>query len=180
MMRQTESILAPRLRLALPLLVLLTPAIAVSAPARNVSVPEATAKPTAPIAIAFDFEGRPEVGQPLDLTVSVSVEQAMTGGTLSVTADDPVAVIDPVDTVPLGDIGVGESVDVGVTVLPLVVRTHYMNVTVSGTIEGLIQTRSINVPIRVTGGEGLRKAENDVAGKTTERVRSFEAIETVR
>jgi hypothetical protein len=179
MMRKNDPISNRRFGLTLVCLFLFTPAIAFSASARNASEPATTAKPQAPIAIVFRLGGTPAIGQPLDVTVSVSVEQAMNGGTLSVTADDPLAVIDPIDSVPLGDIEVGDTVDVGVTVLPLVVQTHYMNVTVSGEIGGLIQTRSINVPIRLSGA-GLRKAENEVAGKTTERVRSFEAIETVR
>ena len=149
------------------------------APAGPLAVAGATAKPTAPIAIDVRFAGTPEIGQPLDLTVSVSAEQDMAAGSLAVTADDPLAIIEPVDTVALGDVALGQTVDVGVTVLPLVVQMHYMNVTVSGTIGGIVQTRSINVPIRLPGA-GLRKAENDGAGKTTERVRSFGATETVR
>lgn len=149
------------------------------APAGHAAPAGTTAKPTAPIAIAVRFADAPAIGQPLSVTLSVSVEQDMSAASLSVTADDPLAVIEPIDTVALGDIAAGESVDIGVTVLPLVVQVHYMNVTVSGTIGGLVQTRSINVPVRLAGA-GLRKAENEVAGKTTERVRSFGAIETVR
>ncbi len=103
----------------------------------------------------------------------------MQDASLSLAADDPLAIIEPIATVALGDLGGGQAVDVGVTVLPLVVQTHYLTVTVSGTIGGLVQTRSISVPIRLAEA-GLRKAENEVAGKTTERVRSFGAIETVR
>jgi hypothetical protein len=186
-MTQSDPIFFHRLTAALGTLVLVLAGAATSiaapagqaAPAGHVARAETTAKLTAPIAIGVRIAGTPQIGQPLDLTVSVSAEQGMQAGSLSLTADDPLAIIQPIDTVALGDIAGGQTVDIDVTVLPLVVQTHYLTVTVSGTIGGLVQTRSIQVPIRLAG-TGLRKAENEVAGKTTERVRSFEAIETVR
>jgi hypothetical protein len=186
-MTQSDSIFFRSLRHALGTLVLLLAGTASSiaapagqaAPAGHVNPAETTAKLTAPIAIGVRVAGTAQIGQPLDLTVSVSAEQGMQGGSLSVAADDPLAIIEPIGTVALGDLTGGQTVDIGVTVLPLVVQAHYLTVTVSGTIGGLVQTRSIKVPIRLAGA-GLRKAENEVAGKTTERVRSFGAIETVR
>jgi hypothetical protein len=103
----------------------------------------------------------------------------MTRANLSFSADDPLAMIDPVDGLGLATLSAGEGTDVAVTVLPLLDQTHYLSVTVSAIIDGVEQTRSVAVPIHLAGSE-LRKAEAKPAGNGVERVRSFEAIETVR
>ena len=87
--------------------------------------------------------------------------------------------IDPIEGVGLSPLTADVGTHVSVTVLPLIDQTHYLGVTVTAIIDGVAQTRSISVPIRLPGSE-LRKSEDVPAGNNEERVRSFQAIETVR
>jgi hypothetical protein len=135
-------------------------------------------KPTPPIAITHRLSAPPQVGQPVDVILSIAAEGDMTGVRVNFAAADPLAMIDPVDSLPLGSFRAGEGTDVAVTVLPLLNQTHYLSVTVTALIDGVEQTRSIAIPIRTPGSE-LRKSDDDAAGKPAERVRSFQAIETV-
>jgi hypothetical protein len=169
---------AARIGIVLAGLVLLA-AAAVAAPKRDSVEPAGTGKPTAPIAISHRFASPPAVGQPVEVILSISAPGGMTEASLSFAADAPLAMIDPVDGRGLATLAAGVGTDVAVTVLPLLDQTHYLSVTVSAVIDGVAQTRSVAVPIRLAGSE-LRKAAAKPAGNGEERVRSFEAIETVR
>lgn len=153
------------------------PMLATSAPREHAQT--GASKPTAPISISHRLLRTPEVGQPVEVLLSITSEGEMSQVDLSFAADDPLAMLDPVDGVGFSELTTGEGADVAVTVLPLLDQTHYLNVTVTALIDGEMQTRSIAVPIRLPGSE-LRKAVVEPAGQTEERVRSFEAIETVR
>lgn len=166
-----------RIGLALACLVFVAASVE-AAPKPEQSVPGGTGKPTAPIAISHRFASPPAVGQPVEVILSISAPNGMTRANLSLSADDPLAMIDPVDGLGLATLSAGEGTDVAVTVLPLLDQTHYLSVTVSAIIDGIEQTRSVAVPIRLSGSE-LRKAAAKPAGNGEERVRSFEAIETV-
>lgn len=136
-------------------------------------------KPTPPIAITHRLSGSPQVGQPVEVVFSIAAEGDMTGVNVDFTADDPIAMIDPVGSLGLGNLKAGQGTDVTVTVLPLMNQTHYLNVTVTALIDGTPQTRSIAVPIRLPGSE-IRKSDKEAAGNPEESVQSFQAIETVR
>jgi hypothetical protein len=167
-----------RIGFVLACLVLVSASVG-AAPKPEQSTQSGTAKPTAPISISHRFSAPPAVGQPVEVILSISAPNGMTRANLSFSADDPLAMIDPVDGLGLATLSAGEGTDVAVTVLPLLDQTHYLSVTVSAIIDGVEQTRSVAVPIHLAGSE-LRKAEAKPAGNGVERVRSFEAIETVR
>jgi hypothetical protein len=154
-----------------------------AAPKQDPATPAGTSKPTAPIAISHRFASPPQVGQPVEVILSISAPNGVTRANVLLSADDPLAMIDPIDGRidgrGLASLSAGQGTDVAVTVLPLLDRTHYLNVTVSAVIDGVEQTRSVAVPIRLPGSE-LQKALVEPAGNGEERVRSFEAIETVR
>jgi hypothetical protein len=164
--------------LTLAALALTVPLPGNAAPGCDPGASAVAPKPTPPIAITHRLSASPQVGQPVDVILSIAAEGDMTGVNLNFAADDPLAMIDPVDSLPLGSFRAGEGTDVAVTVLPLLDQTHYLSVTVTALIDGTLQTRSIAVPIRLPGSE-VRKSDNEVAGKPGERVRSFQAIETV-
>jgi hypothetical protein len=138
-----------------------------------------TPKPTASIRIEHRFASEPEVGQALEITLTITSGDALTGALLTLGADDPLALIEPLTAVALGALAAGESAEVVVTVLPLIEQTHYLNVTVAGETSGGQQVKSVAIAIRPPG-RALRKAASDPAGKSDESVRSFGAIETVR
>jgi hypothetical protein len=94
-------------------------------------------------------------------------------------ADDPLPVLEPVAPVDLGALAAGESKEVTVTVLPLVEQTHYLRVSVTAVIGGAAQTRAIDVPIRLAGAKAS-KPQSEAPGKNEEAVRSFRGVETVR
>lgn len=155
------------------------PVPAGAAPKRDQAAAGDAPKPMAPIAITHRFANAPAVGQPLDLTLSIQAQGDLTSVNLSLAADDPLAMIDPVDTIGLGALAAGEASDVTVTVLPLIDQTHYLSVTVTAMIDGIAQSRSVAVPIRLPRSGG-QKTDDDGIGTSQESVRSFEAIETVR
>ena len=169
-----------RLNVALVSVALLAtaPMAGQTAPSRE-QAPTATSKPTAPIGITHRFASPPQVGQPLEVIFSITADADLSQVNLNFAADDPLAMIDPIDGVGLLPLIAGEGADVAVTVLPLINQTHYLSVSVTAIIEGVAQTRSISVPIRLPGSD-LRKAEVAPTGNNEERVRSFQAIETVR
>ena len=136
-------------------------------------------KPQSPIAITAEFASPPQVGMPLELTLSVTADGDMSGVRISLAADDPLAMIDPLDAIGVATLSAGQSSDFAVTVLPLLDQTHALRVTVTATIDGMVQTRTVAVPIRLPGS-APQKTEVRVTGNNEERVRSFTAIETVR
>lgn len=153
---------------------------AASAPARSASSADVAPKPVAPISIRHEFGSDPIVGMPLDLALSIVAESDLNGIVVTLGVDDPLALIEPVGAVELGSLAAGEEADIAVTVLPLVDQTHYLGVTVTATINGVPQTRSVSVPVRMSVA-GQRKAEEEPASqKAEEHLRSFEAIETIR
>jgi hypothetical protein len=156
----------------------MSPLAGIAAPARD-RTPAMTSKPTPPISVSHRIVLPPKVGQPVEVLLSIAANGEMTATDLSFSVDDPLAMIDPIGGLSLGTVAPGEGADVAVTVLPLLDQTHYLGITVRAVIDGIEQTRSISVPIRLSGSE-LRKAEVEPAGNDGERVRSFEAIETVR
>jgi hypothetical protein len=165
---------------ALALAALVTAAVPLSGTAapRKEAAPAVTPKPTAPIAISHRLAGEPRLGQPVEVILSIAAAGEMTGVSLRFDADDPLAMIDPVDSLGIGTLRAGEGADVAVTVLPLLDQTHYLGVTVTAVIDGMPQTRSIAVPIRMPGSE-LRKSDADAGGDAEQRLQSFRAIETV-
>ena len=169
----------PGLTLALAALVAAMPLAATAKPVRGEAATSVTPKPTPPIAITHRLATEPALGQPVEVILSIAAEGEMTGVNLRFDADDPLAMIDPVDSLGIGTLRAGEGADVAVTVLPLLDRTHYLSVTVTALIDGVPQTRSIAVPIRLPGSE-LPQSDNDAAGDAEERLHSFGAVETVR
>jgi hypothetical protein len=165
-------------RLVLAALAAAVPFVASAAPPCDQGAADAAPKPTPPIAISHRLSGTPQVGQPVDVILSIAAEGDLTRVNVDFTARDPLAMIDPVGPLALGSLSAGEGTDVSVTVLPLLDKTHYLSVTVTAVIDGVEQTRSIAIPIRTPGSE-LRKSDDAAAGKPEERVRSFQAIETV-
>lgn len=166
------------LALALAALMLAVPFAGHTKPRAQPAEP-AGEKPIPPIAITHRLSGSPQVGQPIDVVFSIAAEDDMTGVNVDFTADDPIAMIDPVGSLGLGNLRAGQGTDVTVTVLPLMNQTHYLNVTVTAMIDGTPQSRSIAVPIRLPGSE-IRKSDTEAAGNPEESVQSFQAIETVR
>jgi hypothetical protein len=179
-MRIRNRIFSTPLRVALA-----TVALAGFAPIAGQAAPshdnpsEITTKPTAPIAISYHFGNVPQIGQPVEVIISVTSNIEMSQVEVRFIADDPLALIDPLDGVGLASVAAGEDAELSITVLPLLDQTHYLGVNVTAVIDGVVQSRSIAVPIRMPG-TALRKAAVEPAGKPVERVRSFEAIETVR
>jgi hypothetical protein len=149
-----------------------------TAPERE-QAPAVTPKPTAPIGISHRFASPPQVGQPLEVILSITADADLSQVNVQFGTDDPLAMIDPIDGVGLSPLIAGDGADVAVTVLPLIDQTHYLSVSVTAVIDGVAQTRSVAVPIRLPGSD-LRKAEAVPTGNNQERVRSFQAIETVR
>lgn len=176
MTRMTLAMSSAALALFAALLVM--PAVA--APGREAARMNGAPKPVAPIAITHEFRGEPMVGMPLELTLSIAAERDLTDVSVTLTADDPLAMIEPVGAVGLGALSAGAASELTVTVLPLVDQTHYLGVTVTAIIDGTTQTRSVSVPIRMPGS-GQRKADQAPASqKAEEHLRSFEASETIR
>lgn len=167
------------LALALAALVASMPLASMAKPGRGEAASSVTPKPTPPIAITHRLATEPALGQPVEVILSIAAEGEMTGVNLRFDADDPLAMIDPVDSLGIGTLSAGEGTDVAVTVLPLLDRTHYLSVTVTAFVDGMPQTRSIAVPIRLPGSE-LRQSDNDAAGDAEEGLHSFGAVETVR
>ena len=124
-------------------------------------------KPTAPIAVEHTFAAPPSVAQPVVVTISVTPGVDLTGAVLSLAAEEPLVLIEPVAgiDVAVGDVGAGETAEVTVTVLPLTDATHYLGVTVTGVIAGMPQARSVSVPIRLAGG-AKEAAGQDAAGQS--------------
>jgi len=166
-----------RLLISFALLVI-APVVSLAAPSSE-HTQSGSAKPTAPIAITHRFSSPPKVGQPVEVILSIESDAEISEARLSFAADDPLAMIDPVGGVGVSGISAGQGANIAITVLPLLDQTHYLNVTVRALIDGVEQSRSIVVPIRLPGSE-LRKTTVEPAGNAEERVRSFEAIETVR
>lgn len=146
---------------------------------RSESTASVTPKPSAPIAITHRLSGEPALGQPVEVILSIAAEGEMTGVNLRFDADDPLAMIDPADSLGIGTLHAGEGADVAVTVLPLLDRTHYLSVTVTAFVDGMPQSRTIAVPIRLPGSE-RRESDNDAADDAEEGLHSFGAVETVR
>ena len=138
-----------------------------------------TPKPTPPIGLSYTLGSQPVVGQLLEIGLSITPTFDLAGGVLSLSADDPLALIEPVGDVMLGSIRGGASVDVTVKVLPLVDRTEYLNVAVTGEIDGAVQTRAIAIAVRLPANAPL-KSDGAPADKPGDRVSSFEADESVR
>lgn len=136
-------------------------------------------KATAPIGIVYKLKDEPRVGVSLDVALTVSAGAALADAELTLGADDPLALIDPLAPVDLGTFEQGEKRELVVTVLPLLAQTHYLRVAVAADIDGVRQTRSVVVPIRIPDA-APRKSTSQTAGKSDDSVRSFEAIETDR
>lgn len=156
-------------------------------PAATARPPAVTAapvpdKPTAPIGIAYTFAGEPAVGNALEITLTVSAGAPLRDIVVTLGADDPLPILEPVMPVGLGALAAVESKDVSVTVLPLVARTHRLRVSVSALIGGRPQTRALVVPIRLAPPGPAKPAApaGNAAGKNENAVRSFRAVETVR
>jgi len=140
---------------------------------------DVTPKPTAPIGLSYVLGSEPVVGQLLEIQLAITPAFDLTGGTLSLSADDPLPLIEPVGDVSLGTIAGGATVDVTIKVLPLVDRTEYLNVAVSGEIDGVVQTRAIAIAVRLPSNAPL-KTDSAPADKPGDGVSSFEAVESVR
>jgi hypothetical protein len=112
---------------------------------RTPTVVERPSKPTGPIAVEFRLGGTPVVGVPLTIAVTARVAG---GAALAIEAT-------PTDTRALQ---VSDPVLVGseegrfewtLSVVPLAADAGFVNVLVTGTIDGVAQARSVAIPLRV-------------------------------
>lgn len=143
------------------------------------TAPGFTPKLTAPIGISHTVAAEPRQGEPLEITLTVTADEAIAGAVLSVTTEDALSVIDPTADVELGTLGPGQSATVTLTVIPLAGGSHYLNVSVTGDVRGRPQTRSIAVPVRLAD-TAPQKSDDGTAGNKGESVRSFPAVERIR
>lgn len=140
-----------------------------------------TSKPTIPVEISYQIAGSPQVGNPVDVELTVSPGHDISGMVILLSAEDPLAIIEPPGDVLIGEVAAGDSVGISITVLPLLDQTHYLSVTVRGAMDGTLQSRTIAVPIRLAG-TAPEKSDDAATEEAAdgELLRSYEAIETLR
>jgi hypothetical protein len=151
-----------------------------AAPAENSAGVVMTSKPAVPVAITHEVVGSPQVGNPVEIILTVSPGRDISGMVILLSAEDPLAIIEPPGDVLIGEVAAGDAAEISITVLPLLDQTHYLSVTVRGAMDGALQSRTIAVPIRLPGA-AADKSDDAASEKAAdgELLRSFEAIETL-
>jgi hypothetical protein len=161
--------------------------------ADRIGEPAFSPKLTAPIGISYEFGSTPAVGQALDIDLAVTALTDLANAVVSLSAADGLIVVSPNAAAPLGTLAAGESKSLRLTVLPLEASTYHFGISVTGTIGGREQTRSLSIPIRLQPASPA-KSSAEASGKAGgvpqpgaagtgnagAGVRSFEAVETVR
>jgi hypothetical protein len=137
-----------------------------------------TPKPTAPIAIDYRLTGTPRVGETLALELTVTAAGVLVDTVLELDARQDLTLVEPTGAVTLGSVSADAPASIVVQVLAYTAGTHYLQVTVTGDIDGQRQSRSLVVPVRIAD-DTLRKPAGGAAGNQLETVRSFRAIETL-
>lgn len=128
--------------LALPLAAAAAPRASERAPAVRHEFP---GKPTGPIVVEHRFAAVPMVGVPLKIEITARAEGIVGGVGIEVRATTPEAVL---VTAPV-PADAGEDAHVWeITVVPLTEEAGYLNVVVSGAIDGTVQARSITISLR--------------------------------
>ena len=106
---------------------------------------ELPGKPTGPIAVEHRVPADPAVGIPLAIAVTARVEEEVGALRIEASASSPRAAL---VTAPLLT-SVADGVYAWtITVVPLTVDAGYLNVIVSGSIEGVAQARSVTISLR--------------------------------
>jgi hypothetical protein len=106
---------------------------------------ESPGKPTGPIAVEHRFGGPLAVGAPVALTITARVEPGAGELAIETTATEPKVVV--LSAPVLLASGVGRY-SWELTVVPLAVDAGYLNVIVSGEIDGLTQARTVSIALR--------------------------------
>jgi hypothetical protein len=131
-------------------------------------------KPTAPIAVSYELDGQPALGQPLEVRITAVAGEGVTALSLELTADTALHI----GQIARAAASAGSAEQRwSVTVTPLQPGAAHLNVFVSGELNGTEQSRSVVIPLRT----GARSAERANAGKGetgVETVISLPAEET--
>jgi hypothetical protein len=106
---------------------------------------ESPGKPTGPIAVEHQFGGHLAVGASVSLTITARVEPGAGELAIETTATEPRAVV--LSAPVLVATGSGRY-SWQLTVVPLAVDAGYLNVVVSGEIDGVPQARTVTVALR--------------------------------
>jgi hypothetical protein len=128
--------------LVLPLAAAAAPRAVERAPAPHHEFPD---KPTGPIVVEHRFSAMPMVGVPLKIAITARAEGVVgaVGIEAHATAPEAVLVTAPVP------VDAGERAHAWeITVVPLTEEAGYLNVVVSGAIDGTVQARSITISLR--------------------------------
>lgn len=126
---------------------LLTPVAAAAPPdaERPAVRAERPSKPTGPIAVDHRSVGIPRIGVPLEISVTARVAGAA-ALTLEASASRPEALLVEAAVLVSAEAGRFEWV---LTVVPLALDAGFVNVVVTGAIDGVAQARSVAIPLRV-------------------------------
>lgn len=145
------------------LAVLLAPVAAAAPPEteRPAAHAERPSKPTGPIAVDHRSPATPQVGVALTILVTARVAGAASL-TLDATASRPEALL--VETPVLVSAEAGRF-EWALTVVPLALDAGFVNVVVSGAIDGVAQARSVAIPLRVAP-EPAGRASSPAGGET--------------
>jgi hypothetical protein len=116
-------------------------------------------KPTGPIAVDYRFAGSPVVGQAFDVSITARGPEAVVL-VLEASAADPASLFVVAQT--SGFDRDGERTWV-VTIVPLLPRQSYLDVLVTGDIDGVTQARNVVIPIRTERAGGAAAPAGEVA-----------------
>jgi hypothetical protein len=119
-------------------------------------------KPGGPIAVDYQVAAGRVVGTPLEITINARVEAGVSNVAIEANASAPSAVL-----VAQPEIGTrGDKLySWTITVVPLAANAGYLTVVVSGEADGLLQARSLTVPLGSAAPQGVAPESQPAEGE---------------
>jgi hypothetical protein len=119
-------------------------------------------KPGGPIAVEYRVAAAPVVGTPLEIAISARVEAGVRNVALEANPSTPRAVL--VAQPMIGAQGDG-LYSWTITVVPLAADAGYLTIVVSGEADGVLQARSLTVPLGSAAPQGAAPAAQSAEGE---------------
>jgi hypothetical protein len=118
-------------------------------------------KPGSPIKVGYELVGAPQLGQPLQIAITVSAGALLVDGAVSLHAGDGLVVSGVASEIRIPTLAAGDAYRTSIFVTPLVLDELLLTIAAEGEIGGVRQAGIALVPIRLAPA----KARDSVALK---------------
>ncbi len=119
-------------------------------------------KPGGPIAVEYSVTANPVVGTPLEIAINARVEAGLRNVAIEANASAPRAVLVAQPEVTTRGDGLYSWT---ITVVPLAADAGYLTVVISGEADGLLQARSLTVPLGSGAPQSVAPASQPAQGE---------------